>query len=459
MKPCIATAVLLLLALLLDARACAAEAPDNWHHWRGPNADGSAPGADPPTEWSQEKNIRWRVEIPGKGHATPVVWGDRIFVLTAVETDRKPGATDGRSESLAPEATGQPPRGRGQRGRGRRGPQVPETVHQFVVMCLDRKTGDVVWKRVAREEVPHEGMHSTSSFASLSPTTDGKRLYASFGSRGVFCYDLDGKLLWERDLGDMTTRRSFGEGTSPVVHGDALIHLWDHEGDSFLVCLDAKTGEERWRVARDEPTTWNTPLVVEHGGVTQVVANGANRTRSYDLASGKLLWECGGQAGNPIASPVAQDGLVFCMTGFRGYAVYAIPLDARGDITGTKKVAWKRDDTGPYVASPLLYDGLLYFTKSRNAILSCVDAKSGKVHYLDERLPGLESLYASPVGAGGKVYIVGRSGRTLVLRHGPKFEVLATNDLGETVDASPAIVGDEIFLRGEKHLYCIAEKS
>ena len=333
---------------------------------------------------------------------------------------------------------------------------TPTTIYQFVILCLDRETGKTIWQKVANEEVPHEGHHPSHGYASASPTTDGQYLYASFGSRGLFCYDLDGNFQWKRDLGDMRTKIGLGEGTSPVLHGDSLIVNWDHEGDSFIACLDAKTGEQKWRVHRDEDTTWATPLVVEHDGSTQVVTNARNRTRSYDLATGKLMWECGGQVGNPIPSPVTLDGTVYCMTGFRGFALHAIPLDAEGDITDSEKIAWRRNDAAPYVASPLLYDDLLYFTKGRTGILFCVNAKSGEVNYSNKRLPGINVLYASLAGAAGRVYIAGRDGTTVVLKHGPEYEVLSTNQLDEGIDASPVIVGSQLFLRGQKHLYCIA---
>lgn len=430
----------------VDAQKLPADRLDNWHQWRGPAANGTAPKADPPVEWGPEKNIKWKTAIPGEGQSTPIVWNDKIFILSAVKTDKKV------ERKAAAEAEPERPRRRGRRRRRRSPP--PTNLYQYVVTCVDRATGQEKWRKVAIEELPHEGRHRTSSFASLSPTTDGKHLYASFGSRGTYCFDLDGNLVWKRDLGDMRVRNRFGEGTSPVIYGDSLIHLWDHEGDSFIVCLDAKTGKDRWRVERDEPTTWDTPLIVEHGGVTQVIANGTKRTRSYDLATGKLLWECGGQAANPIACPVAKDGVVYCMTGHRGFAVVAIPLDSRGDVT--EKVKWKRTDSGPYVASPLLYDDYLYYGKNRQAILSCVSAKTGEPHFNLKRLPDMRDMYASPIGAKDRVYLTGRNGTTVVLKKGPQFEILATNKLDETIDASPVAVGKELFLRGEKHLYCIA---
>ena len=417
---------------------------DNWHQWRGPNASGLAPNGSPPLRWDESTNVKWKVEIPGTGSSTPIVWGNQIFTLTAIKTDRKPKTTEQPVDKDPNE-----------RGGFRMSTPTSTTIYEFVILCLDRETGETIWQKVANEEVPHEGHHPSHGYASASPTTDGQYLYASFGSRGIFCYDLDGNLNWKRDLGDMRTKIGFGEGTSPVIHSDSLIVNWDHEGDSYIACLDAKTGDEKWRVDRDEDTTWATPLVVEHSGATQVVTNARNRTRSYDLASGKLMWECGGQAGNPIPSPVTLDGMVYCMTGFRGFALHAIPLDTKGDITDSDEIAWRRDDAAPYVASPLLYDDLLYFTKERTGILFCVNAKNGEVHYANKRLPGINMLYASLVGAAGKIYIAGRDGTTVVLKHGREYEILGTNQLEEGIDASPVIVGTQLFLRGQKHLYCI----
>ena len=426
---------------------------DNWHQWRGPNANGLAPKGNPPTQWDESTNIKWKVKIPGNGSSTPIVWKNQVFALTAVKTDRKPNTTD----KPADEDENPHSNRRGSRRRSfRMSTPTPTTLYQFVILCLDRETGKPTWKKVANQEVPHEGHHSSHGYASASPTTDGQFLYASFGSRGIFCYDLDGNFQWKRDLGDMQTKIGFGEATSPVLHGDSLIVNWDHEGDSFIACLDAKTGDKKWQVPRDEDTTWATPLVVEYDGTTQVVTNAKNRTRSYDLANGNLIWECGGQASNPIPSPVTLDGMVYCMTGFREFALHAIPLDVKGDITDSEKISWQRNDAAPYVASPLLYEDLLYFTKERTGILFCVNAKSGEVYYSNKRLPGINLLYASLVGAAGKVYIAGRDGITVVLKHGPKYEVLGTNQLDEGIDASPVIVGSQLFLKGNKHLYCIA---
>jgi len=434
----------------------------NWPQWRGPLADGVGYG-DPPIEWGPDKNIKWKTALPGRGSASPIVWQDRVFVLTAIPTERAPtgGGTDNAAPLTGGGLTGSGLTGSGQAGGGRPGGgfgalPAPDKFYQFAVICFDRGTGAQRWMRVATEAVPHEGGHSTNTFASGSPITDGKWLYASFGSHGIFCYDLDGNLKWRQNLGQMRTRNGFGEGSSPALHGDVLIVPWDHEEQSFLAALHAKTGELLWKVDRDEPTTWATPLIVEHGNRTQVVTNGTVRVRSYDLHTGELLWECGGQAANPIPSPVVHENLVYCMTGYRGYAVYALPLDAQGDITDTDKIAWKYTESGPYVSSPVLYKDQLYFTKARDGILSILDARTGDVVIDQMRLPGVSSLYASPVAAADRIYFTSREGTTVVLRHGSALDLLATNQLGEGIDASPAIVGSEMFLRGERHLYCIA---
>jgi outer membrane protein assembly factor BamB len=412
---------------------------DNWPQWRGPLASGAAPRGNPPLRWDANTNVRWKTPLPGRGSATPVVWGDQVFVLTAVDTGRGADPADLPKPAAGLEKRTQPPR----------------TYHRFVVLCIDRGTGKVRWERTAAEQVPHEGHHPTHSYAAASPTTDGRHLYASFGSHGVYCYDLAGNLRWKRDLGRMETRLGWGEGSSPVLHGDTLVVNWDHEGQSFIVALDARTGQTRWKADRDEKTSWSTPLVVGHNGRAQVIVNATNRVRSYDLATGKVLWECGGQTVNAIPAPVSDGTAVICMSGYRGAFACAIPLDSSGDVTDSSKVVWRCTRGTPYVPSPLLVGGRLYFTQANNPQLTCLNAKTGAVLIDRERLPAVSSLYASPVGAAGRVYVVGRDGTTVVLRQGDKFEVLAVNRLNDPVDASPAVAGKQMFLRGEKYLYCL----
>ena len=431
------------LALLLFAPnwLFAQEFADHWHQFRGPLATGVAPQGDPPTEWSETKNVRWKVEIPGEGSSTPIVWGNRIFLLTAIKTDKK-------SQDV-PDPEDQPNRPFGI--------VFPNHYHQFVVLCLDRVTGQRLWHNVATEVVPHEGHHPDNDFASSTPITDGKHLWVNFGSRGVYCYDLDGNEKWSKEFGKLQTRLSFGEGSSPALHDGILVTMWDHDGASFMVAQDAATGDVLWKKDRDEKSAWATPLIVERGGRTQVVTSASNRVRSYDLKTGELLWECGGQVSNVTPAPVALDNLVFCMSGHRGSAAFAIPLDKSGDLTDSDDIAWKLDRGTPYIPSPLLYEDRLYFVQSNSGILTSVDAATGKPVIETQRLPGIRSIYASPVAAAGRIYFTSRDGATVVIRHGDELEVLATNQLDDPIDASGAIVGKEMFLRGKRFLYCISQ--
>jgi len=406
-----------------------------WGQWRGPHMTGVSSTANPPVEWSETKNIRWKVEIPGRGTASPVVWGDRVYLLTAVPV----GVTGAAAHDA-------------------RGGVQPRPVHRFVVLAIDRRDGKIVWERTAREERPHMATHeSNGTWASSSAVTDGQHIIAFFESRGLYAYDMDGKLVWEKDLGDKVIRNEFGEGATPALHGNHLVIVWDNLQGSFIVALDKRTGAELWRVSRDEVDSWATPVVVEHAGRAQVVTNGMNRLRSYDLETGKIVWESAGTTMNAIPSPVAADGTVIVTAGFRGNDLKAIRLaDARGDITGTNAIAWSLNRDTPYVPSPLLYDGILYLLKTNSGILTTYDAKTGKPHYSLQRLAPVPNVFASPVGASGRVYLPGREGATLVIRHGPAYEVLATNRLDDGFDASPALVDNEMYLRGYRYLYCIA---
>jgi outer membrane protein assembly factor BamB len=413
---------------------------DNWHQWRGPLADGTAPRGTPPVKWNDKTNIKWKTPLPGLGTSTPIVWGDLVFVLTAIDTGRQADASDIPTPNPRFEKKTRP----------------PTTYHQFVVQAIDRNSGAMRWQRAAAEKVPHEGHHPTHSYAAFSPTTDGKFLYASFGSYGVYCYDFNGKLQWKRtDLPRLETRLGWGEGASPVVHGDSLIVIRDQEGPSCLYVLDKHTGETRWKVERDEVTTWNTPLVVDYRGRTQVIVLATKFIRSYDLADGRVIWQCGGLTVNCIPSAVRYGDSVICMSGYRGAAAFRIPLDATGDVTGSDKIQWSYKRGTPYVPSPLLTGDRLYFTQTNEPLLTCLNAKTGEVILDRERLRGLGSLYGSPVEADGRIYVTDRDGATIVLRHRDKLEVLAVNRLDDAIDASPAVVGKQLFLRGAKHLYCI----
>ncbi len=526
---------------------------ENWPSWRGPNANGVAPGANPPTDFSEDKNISWKIKLPGSGNSTPVIWNDQIFILTAektgekVETEtgresrersqtneqRRPNAErperrrgrderssrDERSRPVGERGSRDRERGRersnrsgfggggfdreefmkrfdkdgdgelndterdalreemrrqfgsgrggesnrrsGRSGRGRGGfggGRKPTEEYRFVLLSIDRKTGKENWRSIATTAVPHEGHHRDHGYASGSPATDGEHIIANFGSRGIFCYDLSGKLKWKQDFGDMRTRNSFGEGTSPALYGDTVVLLWDHEGDSAIYALDKKTGKLKWKQDRDEATGWCTPVITTHDGVTQVIVNGSKAVCSYKLDDGKLLWECSGQTANCVPSVVVDDNYAYAMSGFRGAHIAAIKLGGSGDLTGTKSVNWTGNRGTPYVPSPLLSNGRIWYLSGNNGILSVRDTKTGKLLVEGERLDGISGVYASPVSAGGRVYIAGRNGTISVLKDSSKLELLATNELDDKFDCSPAIVGNEIFLRGKENLYCISNK-
>lgn len=444
---CLLVAAALTLSILTPLLAAPGGDYDRqWPQWRGPRADGVALHGSPPVKWSEESNIRWKVPIPGRGLSTPIIWGDRIFLVTAVKSD----------ETVDPEAVrkaeAELPEWRQKEGH------KPTHVVEFIALALDRATGKTLWRRTLRKTAPFEGTHLDASWASASPVTDGEVLIAQFGSYGTYGLDIDGELLWEIDLGDMRTRRGFGEGSSPVIGGEQVFINWDHEGPSFLVALDRKMGKTIWKVDRDEVTSWSTPLLLEHDGKKQLIVSATGRTRGYDPDDGSVIWEAGGMTVNTVPSPVSTGGRVFVMSGFRGNALQAIDLAAaKGEISDSKAIAWRHDRDTPYVPSPLLYGERLYFLKKNNGILSAFDAGSGEAHYGPVRLDGIEGVYASPVGAAGRVYIAGRNGATLVIEDANEFRVLATNRLDDSFSASPAVVGDEIFLRGLENLYCIAE--
>ena len=431
---------------------------DNWAHWRGPTGNGVAPDAHPPVEWSSTKNVKWKVAIPGRGTGSPVIWKDRVFVVTAIaDTNNSARQAQSRDSRENQDRRGDQDR-RGNRGRRRRGGDRRMSKQSFKILCFDRNTGRMVWEQTATESTPHQGTHRTHGYASASPCTDGEHVYAYFGSRGLFCYTMAGKLKWKRDdFGKMNTRNSFGEGSSATLAGDKILVPWDHDGPSYLYALDKRTGKTIWKTERDEPTCWSTPLVVEHNGAKQVVLNGQTCARAYDLETGKELWRCAGQSQRPIASAVAMDDLVIVGSGHKGSFMGAFRMNGKGDIENTKHVVWSLDRDTPDIASPLLSAGRLYFHKGKSGMLSCVDAATGKLHYAAARIPGISNTYASPVAAGGHVYLTGRRGTTVVIKDSVQLSIVASNSLGESIDATPAPVDNQLFIRGERHLFCISE--
>ncbi len=430
------SAAALAVALVAFSPASGAEETASWPWWRGPLGNGVSPDGDPPVHWSEEENIRFKVPIDGDGLATPIVWGDRIYVLSALPLEGTVDEADASAEA------------------------APLPRVRFLVTAHDRHDGSVAWQRVATERVPHEGHHLESAWANASPVTDGERLYAHFGSAGTYAYTLEGELVWKVDLGDMTTRLGYGEGSSPALWGDTLVVNWDHEGDSFVVALDKRTGEERWRKDRPgELTSWSTPLIREHEGGVHVIVAAAERTRSHDIRNGEELWSVSGLGMNVIPTPIYDEGILYLASGKRDSPrMLAVDLHgARGDLDGTDAVLWTRDRDTPYVSTPLLYRGQLYFFKHVQSFLTSVDAATGETLFTERA--GLGNVFASPVAAAGRIYLLGREGKALVIEPGPTLKILAQNQLDDGFDASPVIVGGDLYLRGRHFLYAVARTS
>lgn len=440
--------LLFLMCNMVFSQVSASEYNNNWPTWRGPLSTGEAVKGNPPTVWSETKNIKWKIPIPGKGLSSPVIWGDQLFITSAVSLDKKASAEaverlkEAQPEWLKTSGSG----------------NITEYIQQFVIYSIDRKSGKIIWQKIAREQFPHEGTHKDGSWASQSCVTDGKYLVASFGSYGVYCFDLKGNIIWEKDLGDMNIRASFGEGSSPVLYKNYLIVNWDHEKDSYIFVLNKTNGDVIWKKKRDEKTSWATPIVVPVKGKPQLIVTATGKSIAYDLDNGDVIWEIPGLTANVIPSPVTDGELAYLMSGFRGAALHTVKLDeAKGDLKDSSALVWTHDKNTPYVPSPLLYNNRLYYLRGNQARLSCVEAKTGKIHYEVQKLDGMKGVYASPVGANGFVYVLGRQGMSYVLQDGVEFNVISKNKLDDNFDASPAIIGNNLYLRGLKSLYCIAE--
>ena len=430
---------LFFFSFLTQAQVQIADFTSNWPEWRGLYNSGAVAGGNTPTEFGETKNVKWKTEIPGKGHATPIIWGNQIIIQTAVPTDiAVMKSNDAPPNQMSPTQT--------------------DLVHNFTVISVDKTSGKINWQTVVKKELPAERTHELGSWASNSPVTDGENIYAYFGSRGLYCLDMKGNVKWERDFGQMEIVASFGEGSSPAVYKDKVFVQWDHQQKSYLYALDKKTGKEAWTAEREEITSWATPLIVEVNGKAQLITSATNKVRSYDAETGEIIWECTGMTRNVIPNPMYADGILYLMSGFRGNAIKAIDLaKAKGDITATGTVLWEYNQDAPYTPSPVLMDGKLYFLKGNNGIMTCLDAKDGKVLYSNQKLDGITNIFSSPTGNKDKIYVAATNVINVV-KAGPEFSILAKNTLDDTFHASPVMVGNELFLRGFKYLYCISEK-
>jgi outer membrane protein assembly factor BamB len=475
-------AVFIIGSTLLSAMTEGAD----WAQFRGPNNSGIASDWKAPTEWSATKNLVWKQTVPGYGWSSPIVVGDKLFVTTAVsEKQKRPQPFNFGGGGFGPRGGGgddspnpQGPTGGGF-GGGRGGPggfggfgdaKPPDDLYRWEIHCLDRNTGKTLWSQVAVERKPAIPATMGNTYASETPVSDGERVYAYFGAHGLYCYDLAGKQLWKRDFGSFPMMMSWGTASSPALDGGRLFILADNEQKSFLVALDVKSGDELWRVERDEKSSWSTPFVWRNKVRTELVTVGGKAVRSYDPTNGKLIWElkragAGGRGPNSVnATPVGDETMLYVGSGnpFGGSPLWAVKVGAKGDISldanesTNNYVAWSNNKGGPPLSSPLLYEGHLYILAQQNALLTCYDAKTGNEVY-KERVKGAKSFTSSPWAHAGKIYCLDESGQTFVIRAGPQFEQLGKNEIEDMFWATPAVARDALYLRGADNIYCIKQ--
>lgn len=431
--------------LLLLACSHSGTAQTNWPQFRGPNSRAVGTDAGLPDRWSATQNVEWTSAVAGRAWSSPIVWGDRVFLTTVINS--------GESE---------PPKKGLYFGGDRL--EAPKTEHLWKVLCLDLTTGKVRWEKTVHRGAPQTSIHLKSSYGAETPVTDGERVYALFGGVGLFALTLDGAEAWTRTLEPRKTRYGWGTATSPVLHGGRLFIVNDNDDRAELLALDSKTGKELWRQDRDEKSNWATPFVWENGPRTELVTPGTRAVRSYDL-DGKLLWSFKGMSSIAIPTPFSGDGLLFVTSGYVGdkfRPLYAIRPGASGDVSlkagesNNTFIAWSDPVGGPYNPTPLFHEGRIFVLYDRG-LVSCYEAKTGKMLYNRERLPNGFALTSSPWVAGGKIFCLNEDGVCFVLRAGDKFELLHTNQL--TADdmcmATPAMSGDRLLIRTASRVYSI----
>jgi outer membrane protein assembly factor BamB len=418
---------------------------ENWPGWRGPGSLAVSSEKGIPVTWDMTKNVKWKADIPGLGHSSPIVWGNRVFITTAVSSDPNEDHWEG----------GFP--------QSNRKPDAAEI--SWKILCFDRDTGRLLWDRTAIQAKPANARHTKNSYASQTPVTDGASVYAFFGDQGMYCYNFKGELLWSKRLGTFTMRNNWGMGSSPVLYQNLVIQTCDQEsGGSFVIALNKKDGSTVWKTDRDEASSWSTPYLYEQGPRPELIVNATKAIRSYDPATGKLLWECRGPATSiTTPTPTSADGLIYVSSGFiieQIRPLTAFRPGATGDITlkegetNSNWIVWRQPTAAPYIPSPIAYQGYIFVLLDQG-FLACYDAKTGKEIYGKTRIGTGANFSASPVGVEGRLYLASEDGDVYVVNAGPKYELLAKNSLGESVMASPAISGGKMFVRALKHLYCI----
>ena len=439
------------LPLLVWLSACASVFGQHWPSFRGPNASGVADGHPTPVKWNATsgESVLWKTPIPGMAVSSPIVWGDRVFVSTAVSSDPNATIRTGLYGDVKP--------------------STDLSMHSWRLVALDKRTGKVVWERVAHEGVPRTKRHPKSSQASPTPVTDGRHVVVSFGSEGLYTYDVDGKLLWKRDLGVLNAGGFYdpdyewGVGSSPIIWKDSVIVQCDIQKNSFIAAFEVATGQPLWRTPREEIPSWSTPAIYEGNGRAELVTQATNFTRGYDPSTGQELWRLSGNSEIAIPTPIIGQNLIIVTNGYRGVQpIYAIKPGAKGDITlkgeqsQSEFIAWSTKRGGPYIPTPLIYHDHLYVC-SNNGVLSAYDVRTGQRLY-QERLGGTGgSFSASPVAADGKIYLSSEDGDVFVVKAGPTYELLATNSIGEVVMATPAISDGVIIIRGLKDVFAIGQ--
>jgi outer membrane protein assembly factor BamB len=439
------------MPILVWLIACASVSGQHWPSFRGPNASGVSDGHPTPVKWNAPsgESVLWKTPIPGVAVSSPVVWGDRVFVSTAVSSDPHATIRTGLYGDVEPSSD--------------------LSRHSWRLVALDKRTGKVLWERVAHEGVPRTKRHPKSSQASPTPVTDGRHLVVSFGSEGLYTYDVDGKLLWKRDLGVLNAGwfydpdYEWGVGSSPIIWKSSVIVQCDIQKNSFIAAFDVTTGQPLWRTPREEIPSWSTPAIYEGNGRAELVTQAKNFTRGYDPNTGQELWRLAGNSEITIPTPIIGANLIIVTNGYRGVQpIYAIKPGAKGDITlkgeQTKSefIAWSTKRGGPYIPTPLIYRDQLYVC-SNNGVLSAYDVRTGQRLY-QERLGGTGgSFSASPVAADGKIYLASEDGDVFVVKAGPTYELLATNSMGEALMATPAISEGLIIIRGLKDVFAIGQ--
>jgi outer membrane protein assembly factor BamB len=418
----------------------------NWPGWRGEGL-GISPETNLPHQWSENEGVVWKTPIPGAGHSSPIVWGNRVFVTTGLPED--PNVESFRGGVFM--------------GGDRSEPDASE--YAYRVICLDADNGDILWSQAVARQTPKTRRHTKNTYASETPVTDGKVVFASFGSSGLYALDFEGTVLWQRDLGLMRGRTGWGTASSPILFRNTVIVNCDSDDDSYIAAFDKTTGDPVWRTERDEGPSWGTPFLFKANVRAMVVTNATRRMRGYEADTGKLLWECGGGSRISVPSPVATRGLVFLSSGhnmMRQCPIMAVHAEAMGDITPPRGqsvsdgVVWSHASGGPYVTSPIAIGDYLYVPLDKG-VLACYEARTGKTLYEDQKLGTRNTVTASPIAADGKIYIQTEDGECYIIKQGPAFEILGVNKLDETFCASPAVSSGRIYLRGRKHLYCIGK--